>query len=520
MKNPGESGAILDRLPAGFDLALAAAVDKVYTDKGLSFETAPRFASPVPDGTDISAAIKGAELMGLPLTPQGVQVAGVLEARSGEFDEYGRPCPLYDECAIQLPRRSTKTTVVQMVLLGRCATIPNYRVVSTAQDGTRASQFFMNMVRMVEAHMFALKLSEADLGIKQIYRSQGREFIEFLNGSRWWVVKPEPGALRGEAADTMWFDEGGEIDPQKSDELVAGALPIMDTRDLGQVIVSGTPGLVRAGLFWDSLEKGREDPDSIGIVDYSAPDWADPSDESWWWQVHPGLACGLTKLAKLRKNFDKMPITQFAREYLCMWPADRTVSALDKKKFAAGAVAPIAGPPAGIPWAVAYDCHMDGLSGTFTAAWWEDGRPHIQVMEHRAGTDWMPAVAAKLLQAHPDVPLAYDAIGQNQVVAQALAGMPRVNTKRLRALSMREVSAGASLVAGAVDQEQLQHGESKSLTLAVESANWRFSGENRFFGRKSAVVDISPIIAGSEALFVSSGMKPKERRRMLAPALG
>lgn len=510
--------AVLERLPADFDAALAAAVDRVYAAKGLSFDVAPRYVSPVPAGTDISAAHKGAELMGLPLTPQGCQVAAVLEAKSGELDAFGQPMPLYAEAAIQVPRRSTKTTVVQMVLLGRCASIPNYRVVSTAQDGTRASQFFMNMVRMMEARMHREGITEADLGIKQIYRSQGREYIEWVNGSRWWVVKPESAAFRGEAADVMWFDEAGEIDPEKSADLVAGALPVMDTREQGQIIISGTPGLVRAGLFWDSLEAGRKDPAAQGIVDYSAPDYADPTEESTWWQVHPGLACGLTTLAKLQKNFEKMPVTQFAREYLCIWPADRTVSALDKKKFAAGAFTGLAKPPAA-PWAVAYDCHMDGLSGTFMAGWWEDGIPKMQVMEHRAGTDWMPAVAAKLLQTFPDVPLGYDAIGQNQVVAQALAGMPRVNTKRLRALSMREVSAGASLVAGAVDQENLQHAESKSLTLAVESANWRFSGENRFFGRKNAAVDISPIIAGSEALFIASGMKPRERRRMIAPAL-
>lgn len=507
------TAALLERLPAGFDDALAAAVDKVYADKSLSFEAAPRWVSPVPAGTDISAAILGAELMGLPLTPQGCVVAGVLEAKRDETDAFGQALPLYDETVVEVPRRSTKTTVIQMVLLGRCGLIPNYRVVSTAQDGTRASQFFMNMVRMIEARMFRLKLSLADLGIKQVYKSQGREYIEWLNGSRWWVVKPESGALRGEAADTMWFDEAGELNAETSDDLVAGALPLMDTRDLGQIIISGTPGLVRAGMFWDYLEAAREDPENNGIVDYCANEWEDPTDEAVWWRNHPGLACGLTTIVKLRKRLEKMPIAQFAREYLCIWPADRTVSALDKKKFAAGAVAPVAGAPDGVRWAAAFDCHMDGLSGSILAAWWDAGVPHMQVMEHRAGVDWMPAAIAALLKAHPDVDVVYDAIGQNTVVAQQLAGMPRVNTRKLRALPMKEVSASASMTAGAVDMGQLLHGESKSLTLAVEGANWRFSGENRFFGRKSAAVCISGIIAGSMALFTASGLKPIPKRR-------
>jgi hypothetical protein len=150
------------------------------------------------------------------------------------------------------------------------------------------------------------------------------------------------------------------------------------------------------------------------------------------------------------------------------------------------------------------------------AAWWDAGVPHLQVMEHRAGVDWMPTAISQLLKAHPDIDVVYDAIGQNTVVAQQLAGMPRVNTRKLRALPMREVSAAASMTAGAVDQELLQHGESKSLTLAVEGANWRFSGENRFFGRKSAAVCISGIIAGSMALFVASGLKPVVKRRSFA----
>jgi len=512
-------------LPPLLDDALAAAVDKVFQDKGLTFDSWPRYVSEVPGDTDISATLAGAELMGLPLTPQGCVLAGVLEAKSGEFDAFGRPVPHFDEVTIELPRRATKTTIIQMTLLGRCASIENYRVVSTAQDGTRASQFFMNMVRMIEARLWRLYSGEGlteqqmltKIGVKQIYKSQGREYIEFLNGSRWWVCKPESGALRGEAADVMWFDEAGELNPETSDDLMAGALPLMDTRDLGQVIISGTPGLVRAGMFWEYLEKGRLDPVENGIVDWCGEEYDDPTDEATWWRIHPGLAAGLTTIAKLRKRFDKMTLQQFVREYLCIWPADRTVSALDKQKWAAGLVPPIAFEqlPAGVPWAAAYECHMDGLSGSIMAGWWQDGVAHMQVMEHRAGVDWMPTALAQFFKAHPDVDMVYDAIGQNTVVAQQLAGMPRVNTRKLRAMPMREVSAAASMTAGAVDTGNMRAGESKSLTLGVESANWRFSGENRFFGRKNAQVCISGIIGGSLAVFTASGLKPKVQRRRI-----
>ena len=100
----------------------------------------PRYLSPIPEGTDIEAAHVGARLQRLPLTPQGELIAGVMEAKR----EDGSNC--FKQVTVQIPRRSTKTTSIQNVLLGRCATIPGYQVVSTAQDGTRASQFFRDMM--------------------------------------------------------------------------------------------------------------------------------------------------------------------------------------------------------------------------------------------------------------------------------------------------------------------------------------------------------------------------------------
>src|SRR5699024_2291568 len=102
--------------------------------------------------------------------------------------------------------------------------------------------------------------------------SNGDESIEFDNGSRIWVVPPESGAFRGEAADAMLFDEAGELTLQRSEDLLAGALPLMDTRPRGQVIITGTPGLIRAGLLWSTLERGRTREPGVGILDYSARD--------------------------------------------------------------------------------------------------------------------------------------------------------------------------------------------------------------------------------------------------------
>jgi len=495
-------------------------VDKVFQDKGLSFEAAPRHLSPVPAGTDITAAIKGAEMMGLPLTPQGVHVAAMLESKSGELDAVsGFYRPLYEECSVQIPRRSTKTTTIQMVLLGRCALIENYRVVSTAQDGTRASQFFMNMVRLMEGRMRREGLTEADLGIKQIYRSQGREYIEWFNGSKWWVVKPESGAFRGEAADAMWFDEAGELNPDQSEDLVAGAFPLMDTRDLGQIIISGTPGLVRAGVFWDALQRGRKEPDVYGITDFCAAETDDICDEAVWWVTHPGLACGLTRIEKLRRNLEKLGPAKFAQEYLCVWAPDSTQSAISPEAWADALEDPR--PFDGQDFDLTFDCHIHGLYASLIATWVDEaGEPWGQVMDFRPGTEWLAAELVRAQKAHPRVKIHYDAIGANSAVALTLQRVPTFRAHALRPVTMKEVAAGASLLTSHLEARTAHIAASASMSNAAENVTWRYSGESRLFGRKNASVDVSGIVGLSIGFGMSLSRRTTSRRARASAVIG
>lgn len=515
------TATVVEQLPADYESQIGAAVDRVFAEKGLSFAIEPRYWSPAPIGTDITAAIRGAELMGLPMTPQGIQTARVLEAKSDELDPVsGRYRPLYEECAVQEPRRSTKTTIIQMILLGRCATIPGYRVVSTAQDGTRASQFFMNMVRMIEAAMRrrGADVELADLGIEQIYRSQGREYIQFANGSRWWVVKPESGAFRGDAADCMWFDEAGELDATKSEDLVAGAFPLMDTRPLGQIIISGTPGMARAGMFWDALASGRRKPDEYGIVDYCAEDTADITDEAVWWATHPGLACGLTTIEKMRRNFAKLGAVQFAREYLCIWPPDTTVSALDLKKWHATAVDAFESMPEGLPWGIGYDVDRSGTVAAVAVAWIDAfDAPHVQIMDHRAGVAWLTTYLARAIRKHPRVPVGYDSIGENINTANSLARMGNLNTKHVKSLNVKAVAAATALISQSVEAMTIQHARHGGLDTAVENATWRDSAGSRLFQRGKGV-EITCLLAAVAALGAVADEKRRSSLTIPAPA--
>ncbi len=468
----------------------------------------PAYVSFVPPETSLRCAELGAVAQGLPMTPQGRRIAGVLEAQGDRpvldrktGEPTGRNRPLYKTVVVEVPRRSTKTTSIQNVLLGRCATIPGYRVVSTAQDGTRASAFFNEMLNFMEAE------TDDDDRDWTAYRSQAREYIKWNNGSMWWVVKPEAGALRGRAADVMWFDEAGELDPTKSADLVAGALPIMDTKPNGQVIISGTPGKIRAGMFWTKLEAGRSGKPGTGIVDYAADEFCDPTDERVWWETHPGLASELTDIEIIRERFEDMGLPQFMREYLCIWPPDSTITALDLKKWDITATDHLGEPPAGVPWGIGWDVAIGGSAAAVAVAWIDDNdEPHIQVMEHRAGSQWVAKNVANAILKHPRVPVGYDNIGDNITVAQSLGRMPKVKTTRVKALTLKDVAAATAVVAQANELMSLHHAKHSGLDAAVKATTWRDSNGSRLFMRGKGI-EITSLLACVHALAVASTAK-------------
>ena len=187
-------------------------------------------------------------------------------------------------------------------------------VVTTAQDGIRGRATFRKIQRSLQADDFeGVKDQAKRMG--KLRWANGDEAIEFDNGSRIWVVPPESSAFRSEAADIMLFDEAGELSVDRSEDLVTGALPLMDTRPAAQVIIAGTPSKEREGLLWDKVQEALAPKSKIGAVLYMADD----TDEifevdadgiqhlniSMIKRVHPGIGT-LTKLATIVRRSEQM----------------------------------------------------------------------------------------------------------------------------------------------------------------------------------------------------------------------
>lgn len=460
---------------------------------------APTHISRIPRETDIAAAVFGSELQGLPLLPQGMHVAGVLEAR----DRDG--LPLYPTVGILIPRRGTKTTSIWNVILGRCRNQPGHKVAVTAQDGLRARNRMREVMRALQARDFEGDRNPSSR-LGKLRWSNGEEAIEWDNGSRIWVVPPESGAFRGEAADTMFFDEAGELSLTRSEDLLAGALPLMDTRPMGQVIIAGTPAKTRAGLLWSTLEAARNGDKSVGIVDYSIrdhepsviypEDGGDPVlNEKVLRRVHPGIGT-LTTLRKMRDRFAKMDLATFEREYLCRFPLTDSSGAFDLDQWTEAGLEVLPPRPARV--GLGFDVAPDGSAAALAAAWRDsEGVAHLEVIAYRPGVAWLPVAAREAHRKHR-TPIGHDTIGANTDPADQMHRL-RVG---LSPLNLRAMQGAAQRFMTELDEGRLRHYRQPDLDRAVEGAAWRTVGEGgRLFGRKASAHEVSPLVACSVALW-------------------
>ena len=492
-------------------------IPHVELDPPPSTRTArPAHMSPVPAGTDAGAAVAGAQLLGLPLTRQGLELAAVCEADRPD----GRA--LYRIVTVLSERRTAKTTSVWALMLGRCLKTPNSRIIYTAQSGLLARRRFLDVVR-------ALAVSDFDgtrnplnqLG--RVYRGAGAEAIQFLNGSEIRIVPPDPGAFRGEAADLVVFDEAGELDPEKSPDLIGAALPLINTRHRGQVLIAGTPGPARAGLLWENLQRGIVDLDHaaagerrlFGVLAYMLPEgerWGSYDENGQFhpdWSVvetwHPGIG-ELTQLEDLQADYLNMTVERFAAEYLCVFPTVTGESALDVQAWldcAAGTGLPPRPDRVGL----AFDVSPDGSAAAVAAAWRDDqGRAHLELLAYQPGTDWLPAIARAADTKHRQAGgIAYDPIGQNLEVAERMSRTPRV---RQRPLNARQLVGAAARLDREIMRRNVVHYDQPDLTAGIEKSAWRPYSGGRLFQRAAPAT--AALVAASAALWVYDQTTPQQ----------
>lgn len=445
--------------------------------------------------------------------------------------------PGYSEYVVEIVRRASKTTTIFCWCLGRCASRPDYFVTFSAQSGVKGTARLREWKTRLDR---TCPDPEADLppwkrGLQRVParaarhaalfgddallepdEPTGRGFrimmgevakgIYFDNGSQFLVLKPDADAYRGEAGDISWVDEAQELDPEEGEDFFAGILPLQDTREDPALVISGTAGEARVGPFWARVNRLRSRAGNIGGVDYCAPEDTDPELLEDWktakqllLSVHPGIGT-LTTTEKMRDRWEHMGRPQWAREYLSLWPETYGTAVVPSEWWTRAALAKPKPIPARV--AFAFDVRPGGSAGAIAAAWRDSrGVAHVSIVDHRAGTSWIPARLQELSIKYRGSTAAFDAIGEQLATAteaERLKPKPRLRVQRYR-----EHAAGCVQLLRDLERNKLRHFGHPGLTYALEHAAKReVRNENGIWlwtGTEPGA-DVSPLIAATRAL--------------------
>lgn len=450
---------------------------------GLSLDCLPRWGTP----RDLTRRTRGPEVariataLGTPsLMPWQQHVADVaLEVDDGGLLVYG-------EVVLTVPRQSGKTTLLLALMVHRALAFESaQRIIYTAQTRNDARRKWEDEhVRLLERSPLA--------SIMQVRKALGFESILWTNGSNHSISSSTEKAGHGETLDLGVVDEAFAHEDARLEQALK---PTMITRPQPQLWVVSTAGSPKSHYLRSKVDAGRlqvelGQPSTVAYFEWSAPPDAPPQDPATWRSCMPALGHTIAERA-VANHAATMPVTEFRRAYLNQWPDEAATGWTVIAEHAWTSLADHRSTPVD-PVSFALDVTPDrSRSAVAVAGGRSDGRLHVEVVEHNAGTTWVVGRLQDLVAKWNPCAVVLDAAGPAGTLLPALqaAGIEAITP------STREVAQATGMFYDAVLQGGLAHLDQPSLKAALAGAQQRPLGDAWAWARKGSAVDISPLVA-------------------------
>jgi hypothetical protein len=471
-----------------------------------------------------------AELIGRPLDPQQVEAVAAETA----YDERGRWAAL--ETLVVEARQNGKTGgKVTPLVLWDLFTGPPDRIAWSAHLFDTSSEAFADHVRLIEGCDWLARR------VKKINRGNGDESIELVNGAQMDYLTRSKGGGRGLGGKRVVIDEALFWTGTQAGAL----LPILAARSIkGDPQINYAASAAVAGPESDYLrnliKRGRNGDDpSLVLVEHCAPGtWDDPGclkgkdcshiygvavgcaldDERLWPFANPALGVRVS-IDFLRQMRRSLPPREFGREFLG-WhekPVGPGTSPIDADAWAelgeAGSKVQDRRP------VFCVQVGVDNRSACIVVAGRRsDGLWHVEVIEDRPGTEWVPDALQGLLRARSEALVVLVSAGTTgQLVPELLQRGVQVGAPgnddghRVELLTLQHLAAGCALLESYVAAKKLRHPLDKA--TGEPDPRWRASLEgarSQAMGRdgwvwsiKDSTIDPMFLTATTLALFAA-----------------
>jgi hypothetical protein len=454
------------------------------------------------------ASVAFAERVGIPLDEHQRLI---LDAMMGVDAEGGWTSP--ENCVIE-PRQNGKTSCLIVRCLYGLFELGEKHILFAGNMWSATHEAFLLAADVVQsnpelADLCKVRYSASDLGFTL---RDGGARLRFVTRSRQ--------AARGAAGDLIIFDEAGWLDEATHNAL----LPTLSARSAGgkvQVFYAGTAvdqtrhpdGVVlasirRRGIRGDDprlcfLEWSAEvlDEDGNELPPDRVPDEV-ASDPKVQRGCNPAMGARIAE-SHVDWEFRALDRRGFATERLGVgdWPAEDGLGGgpIDVEQWRS-----LEDPDSQItgPIVVGFDVGPKQQSSICVAGRRDDGLVHLECTDHRLSTGELVERLQQHLNERETRTVIVDAFG----VAGAVVTQLEERGVDVHRVSGAEHAEAVGVLMEEVTEETLRHLGSLELLDAVRGAKLRSMGDAHLWSRRHATVDISPLVAGSLAVWGARGM--------------
>lgn len=453
-----------------------------------------------------SAGREAVELLEAAGRPPDDWQADALEAALGERDDGGWAA---SEVGLIVPRQDGKGDVLLGKALHSLYLTPVKLILWSAHEFKTAREMFFRVTETIDG------CHDLSRRVKSVRTSHGEEGIELRDGSRLNFVARSSGSGRGFSPEELLWDEAYAL----TDGQVAAQMPSVSAQPNPQIWYASSHPLLLSLVLRRICKRGRAGDASMVYLEWSADPESALDDRAAWAEANPGYGIRISEASILRE-LGAMDPDDFRRERLGIVnledPETEQVIDLELWQTLVDLKAPRPQGPA-----LAVDVTPDrAFAALGTAGRTADGLEHIDVVDHGPGTGWVVDRADQRYDELGACALVIDPTGPAGSLIKALNERgfvtdPGKGQRQLLILGAREAAQAHGALVDAAVNKRLRHRDRTELNKALAGAKTRPLADAKAWSRKDSSVDISPLVAVTEALFgfASFGTEPPKQKR-------
>jgi hypothetical protein len=415
---------------------------------------------------------------------------------------------VYRKVGLSVPRQQGKTQQLLAVMIHRTMAWQRQNVIYAAQ--TRS------MARTRWEDEFWASIEDSKLRTRfSVRKANGHEaIINRATRSRLGITSNTEKAGHGPSLDMGVIDEAFA---HEDDRLEQAFSPAMLTKPMAQLWWASAGGTDRGVWLLRQRQLGRELIEQlwnrgvwsrVAYFEWFAPEDLPRDQPSTWRICMPALGHTVTE-DTVRGELESMEAPEFDRAYLNRTRKPQPAPDVNVPREKWGGLTD-ADSKAGELLAFGVDVSpMRDWASIAVASHRPDGRLHLELVDRRPGLDWVVPALVRLRELWNPVAIALDvpsrAPAGSLLDPLAAAGLhtpadpERPERGDLLVTRLGELVAACGQIADAIRQGDIVHRDQAPLTAAVNGARTRPLGDAWAFTRRTAQVDISPLVAATLA---------------------